>query len=239
VTCNYRLQEWPWDELRQMWWWSTVGGVLVLGGLRRSRLVVIYLLFMVLVLGAIWICSVEAHPPFHRADIEAAMAFIGTHGTRYRLDTTQTVLLGHSAGAHLVALVASAPRFDAPHVTVRGVVCISGVYSAERLKEVTCGDLLMRVAFGRHDDYGSQFPLLSARADLPPHLILNARWDLTLMRHAWDFVATLRRWGVYVHHRTFDGTHFTIMQDWTGRNGAVWKVVRNFLEQLRVPKSTL
>lgn len=64
------------------------------------------------------------------ADIAAALAWLRANATAQRLDPDRIVLMGHSAGAHLAALVATDPRFVAaagvPFASLRGIVLLDG-----------------------------------------------------------------------------------------------------------------
>lgn len=51
--------------------------------------------------------------PAHADDVGAAIAWLGSHAARYGGDGKQIALLGHSAGAHLVALVGTDPAYVA------------------------------------------------------------------------------------------------------------------------------
>lgn len=64
------------------------------------------------------------------ADVASAIAWLRTNAAREGLDPGRIVLMGHSAGAHLAALVGTDPRYfrDAgvPFDAVRGVVLLDG-----------------------------------------------------------------------------------------------------------------
>lgn len=64
------------------------------------------------------------------ADIASAIAFARGHAAEQGLDPDRIVLMGHSAGAHLVALVGTDPRYLAaagvPLSAVKGIVLLDG-----------------------------------------------------------------------------------------------------------------
>ncbi len=64
------------------------------------------------------------------ADVAAAIAFARAHAAQNGLDPDRIVLMGHSSGAHLVALVGTDPRYLAaagvPLAAVKGVVLLDG-----------------------------------------------------------------------------------------------------------------
>ena len=53
--------------------------------------------------------------PTHAEDVARAVAWVKAHAAEYGGDGTRVVLLGHSAGAHLVSLVATSPTLLAAH----------------------------------------------------------------------------------------------------------------------------
>ncbi|HMN75220.1 MAG TPA: alpha/beta hydrolase [Burkholderiaceae bacterium] len=55
----------------------------------------------------------QAHPLEQADDVALALAFVQQHARAWGADGTQAVLIGHSAGAHLVSLIAADPRIGA------------------------------------------------------------------------------------------------------------------------------
>lgn len=72
--------------------------------------------------------SPEIKHPAHVEDLAAAIAWVHDKAPRFGGDASRIALIGHSAGAHLVALVATEPRFLAAHgkglEILRGVVAL-------------------------------------------------------------------------------------------------------------------
>lgn len=64
------------------------------------------------------------------ADVASAIAWLRAHSAEQGLDPDRIVLMGHSAGAHLAALVGTDPRYLAaagvPMTAIRGVVLLDG-----------------------------------------------------------------------------------------------------------------
>lgn len=64
------------------------------------------------------------------ADVSAALAWLRSNAVRLGIDTSRIVLMGHSAGAHLVALVGTDPHYMAAAglslADLRGVVALDG-----------------------------------------------------------------------------------------------------------------
>jgi acetyl esterase/lipase len=64
------------------------------------------------------------------ADVASAVAWLRSNAGRQGLDPNRIVLMGHSAGAHLVALVGTDPRYlkgaGVPMSAIKGVVLLDG-----------------------------------------------------------------------------------------------------------------
>ncbi len=73
--------------------------------------------------------------PAHAEDVAAAVAWTFKHAAEYGGDAKKIYLAGHSAGGHLVALVATDPKYLAIHglqpADLAGVIPISGIYHIE------------------------------------------------------------------------------------------------------------
>lgn len=121
------------------------------------------------------------------------------------------ILMGHSAGAHLAALVGCRLMRD-----VCGVVCISGVYSGERLRSTGVGQVLIRSVF--NENVTTRMPINQVTADTPPHFLINASWDWDLPLHSQDYANWLLSNQVYVQHQYYDGNHFSLHKNWSSTN---------------------
>lgn len=64
------------------------------------------------------------------ADVAAALAYLRANATSLGIDPNRIVIMGHSAGAHLAALVASDPAYfnaaRVPMAAVKGVILLDG-----------------------------------------------------------------------------------------------------------------
>ena len=64
------------------------------------------------------------------ADLASAIAYLRAHAAEQGLDPDRIVLMGHSAGAHLAALVGTDPRYlkaaGVPMRAVRGIILLDG-----------------------------------------------------------------------------------------------------------------
>jgi acetyl esterase/lipase len=83
-------------------------------------------------------------------DVAAAVAWLRAHAERLGIDPTRIVLMGHSAGAHLVALVGTDPRYlTAAGISledIRGVIALDGAcYDVGR--QIADGGRFMRKTY--------------------------------------------------------------------------------------------
>jgi acetyl esterase/lipase len=104
-------------------------------------------------------------------------------------------LMGHSAGAHLAALVTLDPRYfgaiDAPVPSVAGVIGLSGPYDFLPLLESDLQDM-----FGPPELYPQSQPINFVRADAPPMLLVHGERDTTVApRNSRNLAAALRAKG--------------------------------------------
>ena len=74
--------------------------------------------------------------PEHAKDVARAVAWTRAHIGKYGGDAQRLFLMGHSAGAHLVALLATDESYlQAEHMKttdIKGIVAVSGVYRIPR-----------------------------------------------------------------------------------------------------------
>jgi acetyl esterase/lipase len=130
--------------------------------------------------------------PAQIEDVAAAFAWTVKNIERYGGDPKRIFLGGHSAGGHLVALLALDGRYLAEHAlqpvkTIRGVVAMSGVYEITNLE----------FAFGQDPEgWKKASPMTYAAKSAPPFVVTYCQWDYaTLPAQARRFDAALRRAG--------------------------------------------
>jgi acetyl esterase/lipase len=126
--------------------------------------------------------------PDHPRDVGEAVAWLHRNAARYGGDGRRIALTGHSAGAHLVALVATdrsyLRRFRVPRAAVRGFVPLdtAAYWVAERASRPGRGGVLFQNAFGtpaeeQADPRWASASLLTHadRADPPALVVTKAR----------------------------------------------------------------
>lgn len=185
--------------------------------------------------------------PVHVEDLACLVKWIVRNDGQKGMDASKIVLLGHSAGAHLVTLLATNTRylesFDVDPARIRGVVAMSGVYSDKRLQETSGGQEILNNVFAQpateseheniHSDqvnpYRECFPIYHCKASTPPHLLTVSEIDFGLKQHAFDYAYALQQKGVYVDSIVAsNNTHFSVHKYWKSKNKHIFEKVRQF-----------
>jgi acetyl esterase/lipase len=115
--------------------------------------------------------------PTHIQDVAKAFAWTHKHIAEYGGRPEQLFLCGHSAGGHLVALLATDPSYlKAEGLTpaaIKGIIPISGVYDVS-----FAGLNLFTSVFGKDPEVRKKAsPVYQVRPDVPPALIIYADKD--------------------------------------------------------------
>jgi acetyl esterase/lipase len=137
-------------------------------------------------------------------DAASAALWAAAHASQYGADPKRIYLMGHSAGAHMAALVTLDPRYfasaaqtaqtaqTAPHIA--GVIGLSGPYDFLPLREADVQDM-----FGPPQKYSDSQPINFARSDAPPMLLVHGLKDQTVWpKNSVNLAAALRACGVPV-----------------------------------------
>jgi acetyl esterase/lipase len=147
------------------------------------------------------------------ADVAAAIAWLRSNAARLGIDTTRIVLMGHSAGAHLVALVGTDPQYlAAAGITLsdlRGVIALDGA-AYDVARQMADSGRLMRstylAAFGTDAARQRQLsPTLQAHAPNAPAFLLAHVDRADGKTQAEALGAALRQAGTPVQVASVDG----------------------------------
>jgi len=121
--------------------------------------------------------------PTHAEDAARALAWCYRHASGYGLDPDQLCLLGHSAGAHLAALIALDPRYLAGEglapTVVRRVLGVAGVgYDLNPSYATPALMPFLTPVFGDDCTVWSQAaPVRYATTTAPPFLLIHGLCD--------------------------------------------------------------
>jgi arylformamidase len=168
--------------------------------------------------------SPEVAHPQHAQDVAAAYAWLAENIADYGGDPQRIALSGHSAGGHLVSLLALDPQYlaavGARPADLAGVIGYSGVYRID--------DWILGFALGAFDDEddGRQTasPLWLAEQidgpETPPFLVLDAQFDYPpLIVQADLLAALLAGQGVPVAAHTIPQRNHSSIVDRIGSEG--------------------
>jgi acetyl esterase/lipase len=121
----------------------------------------------------------EVKMPGFMDDAAGAALWASAHGAEFGADANRLYLMGHSAGAHLAAMVTLDPRyFDALGKSappIAGVIGLSGPYDFLPLLEADVQDM-----FGPPQNYPESQPINFVRSDAPPMLLIHGLKDDTV-----------------------------------------------------------
>jgi len=174
--------------------------------------------------------SPQVMHPGHIKDVARAFTWtyknIAKHGGR----ADRIFLCGHSAGGHLVSLLATDEQYlKAEGLDVRcirGAIPLSGVYKIP--------DGLFANVFGRDEQMRRlASPICHARADLPPFLIIYAESDLpTCDRMSCDFCKALQECNCRAETlEVKDRNHATIILDAIIEGDPLQKTILTFVQR--------
>ena len=129
-------------------------------------------------------------------DAARAGRWAALHAGEYAADANRLYLMGHSAGAHLAALVTLDPQYFAadgqPMPSIAGVIGLSGPYDFLPLKEADVQDM-----FGPPENYPQSQPINFVRSGAPPMLLIHGQSDETVRpKNSINFSAALHAAGV-------------------------------------------
>jgi acetyl esterase/lipase len=169
--------------------------------------------------------------PTHCEDAASAVAWVIKNISKYGGDPTRMCLMGHSAGGHIVSMLATQPSFlaakgvpDAFCNNIKALACLSGVYDASLLEDEGSAwyqwlgrafrrTWFLRPAFGLdrtkwHKSFAAgvcEDSSHCASLQLPPVLLVNAGNDVGLELHTQKFALQLHSSGHAVRQVILQG----------------------------------
>jgi acetyl esterase/lipase len=181
--------------------------------------------------------------PAQTQDIAAAIAYLMQSADRYGYDTKRVFLAGHSAGAHLAALVGLDATYLAAHRlnprSLAGIVAFSGIYDlrpkpdADKQKQFA-----IQQAFGENpNELAAASPITHIQATAPPFLILGGESDFPgFLPDAKKFADALRDGGDKTVQQLVipDHDHFSLIR-LIGRDFEVRSLLLDFFKAQPLP----
>ncbi|MET0373914.1 MAG: alpha/beta hydrolase [Rhizorhabdus sp.] len=142
----------------------------------------------------------DVHYPAFVEDGAAAVRWAISHADAYCGDGGSVVLMGHSAGAYIAAMLAVDPRWlGASRPAVKGLVGLAGPYDFAPFDVAAS-----RAAFGQSPDPAATQPVTWAGAGDPPALLLYGSDDTVVRpRNSQALATKLRAGGVAVDERAY------------------------------------
>jgi acetyl esterase/lipase len=175
--------------------------------------------------------SPQVKHPAHAEDVAKAFAWTRANVAKYGGRTDRLYVSGHSAGGHLVSLLATDPSYlkaeNRSPADIRGVIAISGVF------EIMPDIRLFHSAFGRDEAVCKlASPLSHVKGKHPPFLIAYGDGDLPhLDRMAEDMHAALKKCDcTSTLMKLKDRNHYTIIMKVIDDSDPLHKAVREFVK---------
>eukprot|EP01006_Ploeotia_vitrea_P049821 TRINITY_DN67381_c0_g1_i1.p1 TRINITY_DN67381_c0_g1~~TRINITY_DN67381_c0_g1_i1.p1 ORF type:complete len:275 (-),score=5.15 TRINITY_DN67381_c0_g1_i1:96-899(-) len=145
--------------------------------------------------------------PQNVQDVAACVTWVANNINKHGGDPSKIFLMGHSAGSHLIALLAcDHARWLHPTVfqNIKGVICVSGLYTlpnptTSALRNRVFQEMYLHPTFGRQNSSeliktaSPTWHVSQLQGELPPFLVLNAATDLGLETDGKNFVAALQK----------------------------------------------
>jgi acetyl esterase/lipase len=121
----------------------------------------------------------EVKFPLFVDDGAEVVRWVRDHAGEIGADPSRIYLMGHSAGAHIAALLVLDPRYleraGVERSSIRAMVGLSGPYDFLPFHTET-----LRTLFGPQDGWPETQPIHFVDGSAPPMLLLTGRWDTTV-----------------------------------------------------------
>ena len=161
--------------------------------------------------------SISAYPE-HFQDAQKALDWTFDN---ISMASKELFVMGHSAGAHIAALL-----INTTNQSVSGVILLSGVYMYDYMNHPLLALLLSEVFHDRKD----AFPEFHVKKGLPPHLLCSATFDYGLQKQARKYTRMLQDKDVVASHILFrKNNHYSIRRQWDMSNNHILSSVLSFM----------
>nr|WP_294849723.1 alpha/beta hydrolase [uncultured Sphingomonas sp.] len=144
-------------------------------------------------------------------DGAAAVRWATRHAGDFGGDPSRIAVSGHSAGAHLAALIAYDPRYGVVD-HIRATALLSGPFDFDPMAYRET-----RLAMGDWPDPAAVMPVHFARADAPPTLLITGTGDVVVRaRNSQSMARTLAASGAEVEVKLYRGqTHSDLIKSFS------------------------
>ncbi|CAF0939124.1 unnamed protein product [Adineta steineri] len=220
--------------------WAFIFGliIIIIGlGLLSWELIVGYVTFMVGAYAYNFLYRVRTPVNIDHMldDLSYALIYIREHINEHcpDADPNQIFLTGHSAGAHLISLLtldkSHLLRHNFPLSSISGVISISGIYSLANPTHDSHNNVrswVFRILYssnllyprGRKMNEYSPIEYIKEGEEIPPFLVLSAKYDMGLEVDAKRFVEKFRSCHQPVEYFTVEGSHGSIATKFAKNN---------------------
>ncbi len=115
-------------------------------------------------------------------DVAAAFEWTVNHIKDYGGDPNNIFLFGHSAGGHLISLLATHDDYRALRHHMRGIITMSGAYDLNTITHLLDSNINQTFQGGRENKAllkeASPQTYINSREVLPPFYVLYCQWDI-------------------------------------------------------------
>jgi len=180
--------------------------------------------------------SPETVHPGHAEDVASALAWLGKKAGEYGYDPHRVTLVGHSAGGHIAATIATDPKLLAL-VKPAGFVGLEGIYDVPDLARrwPTYPDWFLKKAFGADQTaWPKASPTRLKLVSHSPWLVVHSKGDeLVDMGQADGFAKHLHQSGVKVEVLRPEGkSHDSVVTSLANPDDEVTKAIVKFATRL-------
>ena len=117
--------------------------------------------------------------PAIMADATQVVRWLSTNIVRYGGDANRTIVMGHSSGAHIAAMLAMNPRYlKSVHKNIKGFIGLAGPYDFMPFDEE-----YQKILFAPPQRYAESQPVKVISSNAPPILLLHGKKDTTVRLH--------------------------------------------------------
>ena len=153
--------------------------------------------------------------PMHTQDIADSLSWIHDHINELVGYTPKNVyLVGHSAGAHLIGLIAQQDYVSSSIKSwVKGLIMVEGIYDIERLAKLypTYIDWFLIHAFPDQKTW-KECSLYTKPLDVKYHLVHSKEDELVCESHCIGFLEFLKQQGADVEYHQLMGSHDGVLE---------------------------